>query len=751
MGKISDRNYKLVPKTLDMMSALPTWMRMATDVNSVGFRFFNALVGTEIDRIERSFEWVEMNVSPSKAYINEVDSITVGEFPYLDPDTESLSAVDRQGVDIKSIDVHIVNDREFFYGPPTRVSVDSNIVSPSSIYGNIIGLEYVKEMDSYPSSSGAYIVTHDIPNNVDISGVSFFDTDWNLIGRKSYGVNTQNYDNVGYYEIMRQSSGYLEHTPISGTVRMYDYLHLTSGVATEVFQSGNAYPNEGLTWSTDGSYYEFHDASGIRQTGYYAEYMWLDYLQNTYVTTSEKSDHISVWDGTPMFSVQATGYTGTEIPISWGIDGAAIRVDPIYLRPGNVATVSRNYSTYATGVWVDSSGTDFEMTLSDPYFVETYPSAVHVYDSSGNDLWPRSEYPYNPSVSGNYVTIPAIDLATGVLDVTIIYDALYSEDITGVQSYSNDGNHQYPYEYEIIKHKDKDYVKPYTMLPVTGVLASGIIGGYTVTTNKEYVGLDCSGEDEVLSRNIQRSATYVLERNNHVLHRRNTIDGTSINSWALFCPNPGVSGYVGNVIPSGISYLKEEDVEIEGKLHKRYYYIDSDGMPITTLDTRYFPLLTYDMHTDVTVNGNGDLEDFDNLYRDVRGMVFYDGKLYIAASQTKEDDFVWPKTQGTFEQASTSDDDSHGHIYVLDTSDLLEGTQAVPVELTDDAFSLGTSIRNPLDITLDEDENLLVVDGNDNTIKKAVFRYDYATTDPDQVTGKTTVYYREDYDDVFDI
>jgi len=803
--KFNTRSYHNSPETLEILSGLPSWMNMTSNTQSVGFQVFNAILGIEAERIRKLGTWIHNNVFSATAYINEMPYYYKSVINKLAPETTTIygqgyingnNTTGRISIDV------VDNEVDWVYVQPTRISY----VSRTPFVGDIRGIEYVENHPTYPT--GVILATYVQPDPTGYNVVTTAENGIQLT-REAKGVEYQQFSYQGYDEILRpETSGYLwseygsantnpygknvfnvsrgefEHTPVPGTVHMYDILNLdSSGNATEIKSTGTqSYRNSATnyvgydtnlgnphlltSWSITGTVWEFINPF----SHYMTTYAYKSSNNPKFMCPRSKTAYISNYSSLMTFTSEDPDYTGTELPfgIAQSTGNLGLCVDPILLRPGRPVTMGFSYTNVATGVWPKPATTQFTMTISDANFTKTSSDAVHIFYGN-NDLWPRDKYVYSPVVDGSTITIDPTGLyhmgtyMDGPLDVKVMYNADTSILATGVQSYSGlNSNIPYPDDYKIVTfgigNNSRQYIKPYTVVPVKhdtpsvyALMSSGNLKQYSLSTTKEYVGIAYSSEAETLERTPNRASIYVLERFNHVLEKRRAEDNTILEKYALFCPEPQASGYTTSVIPANMTLIKEEDtVGKDGRAHKQYTYRDNRGTETIKSDTKYFPLLSYEMHPRVSETAE---RHYANglIYRDIRGMTEYAGRIYVAASVDPAG--TWPQPYGGYISIGSSGI-TNGYLYPFDYDALSSGPDAIPAAPEADAFLLGTGCPNPLGVSLNKDENILVANGIQDAsgeIRTYRLHYDYAYIQPNESANKSTIYMREAYTSLEDI
>ena len=278
------------------------------------------------------------------------------------------------------------------------------------------------------------------------------------------------------------------------------------------------------------------------------------------------------------------------------------------------------------------------------------------------------------------------------LRVELSYNAKKDYQVQGVQSLSSPSGiaHPYPFDWlyeerpHVVTGVRMPHIRPFTVLPlkdsadavVDELLPSGRAEDFDVRVIKDLSAIAYAPEERIVDEEyLDRRTLWVLERNSQVLSVRD-MGGTTLDRYALFSPDVRLGGINQTVQPSGGHHLS----------------------PVAVDET---PFVAFDLHQD----NPGDHEH-QQFYRDVRGMTYRDGSLYVMTAVTDDDQAYDTRASGVADYSEFKD----SILYRLDTWDT-DHLHVVPP--SSQMFPLFGTLVNPTDMTWDVNGDLLIAQSGD--------------------------------------
>lgn len=732
------RTYHDSSETDRSLAVLPGWMEWR-EHGSVGYQFINATFGNQMEYLVESVYGTRDNYFPQKAYLNEPHLIyktqhdtSSGNIPINQSITVELYAGDGTTHVTSSGDVTTINpintesEEEFFIAPPNRITYnDSDRVTPSGLGGSITGLTYVRDWKKVDASGvtlipkqNVYIVNQNLHSPVEnsVKSTVVYNTDWEILDSIDYGSGSVTYSDMGYYEVIPNPSGtyQLDHIPVAGTLKVFDYVNLDSEGNAQELPSANYTLTESLddyqtTATISMSGVNPWNNVDVKNSNYFVEYKWKKFDYPKCLTTQDTRWHIQRQASPPVFTSSPSYYHGTRIPFQRAISPSgfdfALRVDSRDIRPGAVASIEFNYVMYEDESW-DNTSTYTNNLAEDPYFINTASGGVHVYKEREDvtRYWsPRLPF------SGTVSIGPTGDLPFDApVTVRSYYNARKTYEVTAVQSFSDDrdGVDPYPLDYTI----EGGYLVPCSILPIEdsnttirNLLLSSYDNQFKVTSNLDFTGI---------AYDWHKDCYWMLENNNVSLYKIRPADGEILGKYNIFKP-------------------------------PNYYFTDSwKAVASGVTDARMWTTEEYPF-----LSMGKDVSD-----RSVEACVYFKDRLYVASCSTS----------GVAMYGGINYGIGGSGIWILDTYD--ERNMDFSYDLTThpverhphfplpSSFNPGTGVSGTgiiVDMTVNEDEDLLIA--TSGSIAKFGLHYDYVLIDSAEGITKGTVYYRENYQNGADV
>jgi hypothetical protein len=719
-----NRTYHKATETSESLSLLPGWMKIHNE-DSIGFNFINAILGNHLEWLKEriiefdknSFYQTAHHNDPNVAYVT-YHNTSLGDIlqdtlirAYID-NTEGNSIPSGMLAPTASsiIPITVSDEREFFMAPPTRLTydVDDDVYLGEYITGITFAKNYSKNDASgniITPKQDVYIVN--IMNSTPASGEGstiLYNTSWEAIDGNDYGIGYQDYDNTSLYEVVKDPSGYiLNYIPIDGTLVLYDYVNVdASGNAQVIPEDNYSINNEVVNYISQStiimSGVNPYNDMPIGNSNYFVEYQYKKFDYPKCVTSNSNLWHNQVILDTPTFTSGPTNYNGTKITHTIANtpgDGVALlSVDTRDVRPGRQVNVEFNYVIASDVIWDNNSELEIDLTV-DPNYVETNVSGVHVY----NDNREITNF-FSPEFDSGVFTIPASTVPFNPpFGVRAYYSAnkTYSG-ITAVQSFNllSGGVDPYPYDYII----EDGYLLPMSIIPVSDVieeindeLITSYSNQFTVTTELSFDGITFDKD---------KNCFWMIEKNNISLYKINAVNGGIMDKWNIFKP----PNFYTSEYKSMVSGVYDEI---------NNYAIDYPFKP----------------------------QDIDVDTRDVRGCLYYKDYLYIVSMAPIS------ITIGDYQVGGSGIyriDTYNDRVMDIEYSQDGEVNPHFPLPIVSGTGILGEDIN---DISLDNDENIIVAEGN--YVKKLKVRYDYTLINSSDNVARGTVFYRELYDGGVDV
>lgn len=681
-----------------------------TDPASPGWQYVNSLMGEELERYYATAATLESESDIDDVYENDVSEMYVQEFlPPIPVDLRTLSGfISGSIVDIQVVD----NASDWLWQQPTRLTYDRHYRLNQFLDhpAQAIGVEYVR---NHPSGN-VWIINQDVDPSGNRCTLIFNDDLSKVYSTTSYGKGTVNFANILkdtylFYAATSGTtfgSGYLDNVPLSSTVKVFDIFNLdASGNATEVTSN----------WTWDGAHVlNWASASSTYIVEY--EHRTADLVKC--ITTPTYYQHRHTWSS-PMFTrkwhAEASGYLALSLADSPApASGKLFIADAWEVRPGLVASFRLNYSNITGLIMPVTSGqgsnNQYTFRVQDVDYHGTSSGGIVITDPSGyytiGSTFPLNSFINFPiDVSGSWVTIhypsgikrPTWPNGDYGYRVTVRYNAQRVwGGVVATESfnYASGSTDPYPWDWDLIDNR----IYPRSIFRVVdhtgygGFIESSNISDWTAFTPVDFTGVAVSDFDYFVGDNIKkRRAVWKVDRMNQRINVYD-VDGGYQEYHDLFLPNMAISGMKLFVEPSS---------NIPYKPWKR--------LPGDVTMYAWQP-------TTMNVDGR---------YRDLRGLTYYAGKLYVLGS----DKVLYNPTPYTANVYPSAD---------------------IPTLYQIDPFNTNVwkawtleRVVNPMDITVTEEEAFGICDTSGVHIFKP--NYDYATID----YQNGIIYYREKYEYVF--
>lgn len=155
MSKQINKSYHNSHTTDNLMSTyFPSWMKMSSDRDSVGWRMMNSIFGQDNEIIKDTLVNVRNNIYVDTAYIHSPSRVYITEHD-INIQKATLSGVLDSNT---SFDIRIVDNQDKLYiNPPTRYEFSQSI-HPTGLISGIIGLSFF----SLPLSSGLFLINDNL-------------------------------------------------------------------------------------------------------------------------------------------------------------------------------------------------------------------------------------------------------------------------------------------------------------------------------------------------------------------------------------------------------------------------------------------------------------------------------------------------------------------------------------------------------------------------------------------------------------
>lgn len=725
-----NRSYHQSDESDSIIRYFPSWMEL-TNRKSTGFQLVNALYGQYGEKSNNDIEITKDNFHVDTSDTNEysviyktIHNTASGSIPQdiaiTTPEiTTELQSIPSGLLYITSTTpwtiINADSEESFLTAPPTRLAYNPSNDIKLTVDGTLTGITFVKDWIKTDASGivlipkqDVYIVNQNLPTPVANTNKStiVYSTSWNILDSYDYGLGYQDYDHAGYYEVVTDPSGYImKYNPISNTLRVFDYLNVDASGNAQLINTGWDTTETTTDYITSTTFaisgtnpYNLDD---ISKSNYFLAYQYKKMTYPNHLTTNSNKWNVQKYNGYPIFTTDPTNYNGTIIPHSRAMSASGnqvyLRTDPRDLRPGHSGDIRFTYVDYYDTTWNNDVATSVDLDIVGTNYYDLSSSGVHIYSTAGDIT---REFPVY--ATGNIVYIGNNrDIGESTpYTIRTYYNArkTYSG-IVATQSFSSvsGGIDPYPQDYMI---KD-DYIIPYSILPITEsndavrtALLAATGDQFILTTQLLFTGV---------AYDKDKDCVWMLESNNMMLYKLRPTDGAVLNKYAIFKP-PGFyfGGYKSMVNARPDIYLG---------------------------DTKPLPFISYDK---------------DNSNRTGDGMIYYKDFLYILASGTTvgivDDDQEWPVGGYGIYRLNTYSD-------VMDIeygTDHKEKWPHYPLPISGSISSVYHMVGSgTTDITIDDDENFMILDGN--IVKKLTPHYDYTLIDSSEGMVRGTVYYREKY------
>lgn len=721
------RTYHNSHRTDEVLSFLPGWMKMK-DPDSVGYQFINALIGEAVETIGEEITKVGYSFLAPTTHQNEpyivyktIHDTTDGNIPFITPITGYISVDIGHSIPSGTLDpsgnssiilINVDDEERFFSYPTTRLTYDSDddveVVSSGII---ITGISFIKDYSTVDTDGNilipkqnVFIVNIDEESPVSSSGNTLiYDSEWNLLDGDDYGIGYQDYLHNLSYEIIEPVTGYeLQYSPIASSVIVYDYINVdASGNAQVISDTYYTITNDTddytktstIVMSGENPY----NGLPIENSNYFIEYDYLKFEYPKCVTTDRTVWHNQKLES-PLFTSVPVNYYGTivehESAETSSTTHRLLRVSPLDVRPGNVVDVAFEYIAVSDVIW-NADDTFINDLSSDANYTSLEASGAFVYHDGIN-----ISYDFIPEASGSNIVIP---VGSSIYDPPYTVRMFYSagktyDNIEVIQSYESDIgiDDPYPNDYTI----DNGYLIPYSIIPLSDTLDS--VQDYLINSQGSQFVVTCDLSFNGTAYDRNKDLLWMIESNNLVLYKM-SIDGNIMNRYNIF---------------------KEPNYYMPDKKSIASGIIDSNNNIIE------YPLMS---------------QEVDVPNRTAAGCVYYKDFLYIVSEADYNEYLLSNNTPigGTgIYRIDTYNE------RVMDVAYTINGEENphFPLPITSDGNSVGTAIN---DISLDDDENFIVSEGN--KIKKLMLHYDYTLIDSTDGVVRGTVYYREFYPSGVDV
>lgn len=701
-----------------------------TNRKSTGFQLVNALYGqygeksnSDIDNTKENFHVETSDTNEYHIIYKTIHNTASGSIPQdiviTTPEiTTEIQSIPSGLLYTTSITpwtlINVDREETLFAAPPTRLSYNpANDINPT-VDGTLTGITFVKDWVKTDASGivlipkqDVYIVEQNLPTPITNTNKStiVYNTSWSVLDSYDYGLGYQDYEHVGYYETVTDPSGYvMKYNPIVGTLQVFDYLNVDASGNAQLINSGWDITEETTDYITTTTFAisgtnPYNDEE-VGRSNYFLSYQYKKMNYPKYLTTNANKWRVQKYNGYPIFTTDPVNYNGTIIPHSRAASSSGnlvlLRVDPRDLRPGHSGDIRFTYVDYYDSTWNNDIAFNSDIGNVGTNYYDVYASGVHIYSSAGDIT---REFPIYATGSIVYIGSNHDIGEPTPYTVRTYYNArkTYSG-IIATQSFSSvsGGIDPYPVDYMI----EDDYIIPYSILPITEAndavrtaLLAATDDQFILTTQLLFTGVAYDKDKDCI---------WMLESNNMMLYKLRPSDGAVLNKYAIFKP-PGFyfGGYKSMVSARPDIYLG---------------------------DTKSLPFISYDK---------------DNSNRTGQGMVYYKDFLYIVASGTMQyvmDDIdQWPVGGYGIYRLNTYSD-----VMDIEYSNHKEKWPHYPLPISGTINSIYNMVGSgTTDITIDDDEGFLILDGN--IVKKLTPHYDYALIDSSEGMVRGTVYYREKY------
>lgn len=515
------RPYHNSKETSEAIEAvLPSWMKLVSDEESIGWQMFNAFYGIEAELLEDT-------------RARSKDNLALLTFNPMSPGIVYKTQHDvDMGLAITctangSIEVVEADDLyTFFEGPPTRIEETGSYLN--LIDEAISGLCYCIDYDE----DGEWVMRDGELHSVLVVNRGNLYSDYSLpsttiidfttlteLTTSDFHRRTQSYTVTNQDEVVNFIDGeyIMRHDTISTSVKVKDILNLDpSGEATEIASSNFTVRDKCLLLN---DYNPVTNPNPLPST-YIVEYDYPVASSVGPVTTGRDLWGVARWNQQIYTAGKQRPYDdGQPIPFevasSPAVNDVALRIDSTIVRPGATGYVDIEYMHAATNVTItndevydfeahDANFVSFEESMITAVYKGTYPSVeevtdyeVHVFGRNGHRF----------SVSSSTDTITAVALT---------YLMKQRKNVTSKQSLSElgVGSDEYPYDFRV----DNGVLYPYTIvdLNATGsadtVARTGQLNRMKVYFPPDFMGVTINPNDGniwMIDRNNQR--VYIFE------------------------------------------------------------------------------------------------------------------------------------------------------------------------------------------------------------------------------------------------
>lgn len=317
-----------------------------------------------------------------------------------------------------------------------------------------------------------------------------------------------------------------------------------------------------------------------------------------------------------------------------------------------------------------------------------------------------------------------------------------SDTIKGISSFDIESGapNKYPYDYKIIsrfnykKNSYDYYLIPYTIFEIKPFLTKYVndpdkmlsrLNKDNLSVETQYNFANITYDNQHGYDTANNESLYVLERNNQYLIKSDKVKGTELKRYYLMRPDPTGSYYKPVVYPSGLN--KHQEVT-DGYEFLTQHYQDSNK----TIKDSYITCLNKEgaikwLPTDVDRDPTSGY-----IYRDLRGLMVYDGDLYYLALEGSDDIYKYQRIlkPGNKTQLIKVDLDDQISLEKILTGQMIE-------------------MQNPAGFTINRDNKLVVVNYDQNPsghyyINEYKMCYDYALVDRNN-DNTNKILFREEY------
>jgi hypothetical protein len=318
----------------------------------------------------------------------------------------------------------------------------------------------------------------------------------------------------------------------------------------------------------------------------------------------------------------------------------------------------------------------------------------------------------------------------------------FTDTVKGISSFNLESGvpDKYPYDYKIIsklnyrKNSNDYYLIPYTIFELKEVLTKYVdnaeqmlnrltTDNISVKTSYNYSNVIYDNQHGFETQTNE--VMYILEKNNQLLIKTDPMKGTEIKRYCLMSPEASGSNYKSIVYPSGMTRHRE--------LREGYeYYTDYFQGNNNVIKPEYITCLNKEGALK-WIPSNIDMHPSSGYqYRDLRGMLIFDGYLYTMVVDKIDDSSAYNRmlNDGYKTQLIKIDLDDEDNITKIYSGRIIE-------------------INNPASMTVNKDNKLIIASYSTNAsgnhyIQEYNICYDYTLIDKNE-DNTNRIYFREQY------